>query len=281
MGQVPFGTTNLPIGLPTDLLDRLGLNKRHTRYKRSPSTDKTDGFSLSNFTETISQTGVARPYLFFVQINTPKSTGKTEQLVSLLCESTSMPGYQVMSAPQMFKGYQYEVPYGINYNDVNMTFLMDGSMKIKEFFETWFSYIFDKGFNLEYENNYRTDITITQIDAETNTIYSVTLFDAFPKVVGDINLSHTAAGDLVRMPVTFTYKRLKKEIASQDALNSIRKKLSTKGGSNLLSGIGSYFGDWNVSGLVTSAKDIWGNVSNTTDAISNTVKYVTNFAGEE
>ena len=270
MGMIPFGSTNMPIGLPTDLIDRLGLNKRNTTYKRSPDTDKTGGFSISKFSETISSMGVSRPHLFFVEITSPR-TGNTNRMVSLLCESASLPGFNIMSSAQSFKGYQYEVPYGIAYPDVSMNFLVDSNLLVKEFFDNWLMYIFDDNYNIKYDDSFRVDVIITQIDAETNTVYRVKLCDAFPKAVGDIHLSHSS-NELSRIGVNFTYKRWEKLTGSQSMVRGIRDKIQSKGLDGLLSGIGSYFGNWDVTGAVNNAKSVVNNLENTTEGLLNIFK---------
>ena len=265
MGMIPFGTTKMPISLPVDILDRLGLNKRNTTYRTSPDTDKTDGFSLTKFSETIARSGVARPNLFFVEITAPRS-GTVNRTVSLLCESSSLPGFQIMSSAQSYKGYQFEVPYGIAYGDVSMNFLVDANLLVKEFFDNWLMYIFDENYNIKYNDEYRVDIIITQIDAETNTVYRVKLCDAFPKAVGDIHLAHNA-NDLERIGITFTYKRWEKLTGSQTMVRNLRNTIQSKGLDGLLSGIGSYFGNWDLTNNISNAKNVVNNLENTADGI--------------
>lgn len=217
-----FGSSS-PLGLPTDILSRLGIgNKTHVKYKQGNDTDTTGGFGLSAFMAQMNSKGFARQNHFMTQIYMPSLNG-IERTVSLLCQSAAIPGYTITSSAQMFAGYQYEVPYGVAFNDITMTFYVDGEMKTKAFFDKWLTKIFpDKGmYNLNYSDKYISAINIIQLNAETKQIYNVQLIDAFPKTVGDMRVTHTAAGDIHTIDVTFTYKRWEKQIESAGVLNEI------------------------------------------------------------
>lgn len=217
-----FGSS-LPIGLPEDILSRLGIgNKTNVKYKQGNDTDKTGGFGVSGFLAQMQKEGFARKNHFMTQIYLP-SLNKIERKVSLLCLSTSIPGYTVASSPQLIAGYQYEVPYGVGFNDVTMTFYVDGKMQVKSFFDKWMTKIFpEKGmYDVAYTNDYISNINVIQLNAETDQIYNVQLMDAYPKHVSDLQLTQTAQGDIHTIDVTFTYKRWEKQLESAGVLNDV------------------------------------------------------------
>lgn len=203
-----FGSS-VPIGLPEDILSRLGIgNKTYVKYKTGQDPDRT-GFGLSQFQANVNKRGLSRQNHFLVQIYLPK-LGEVTRLVSLFCSASEMPGISVASSPQLIHGYQYEVPYGVVYPDVNMSFYVDGSSIVKGFFDQWITQIFPKTgsnrYDLQYPINYTGTIEITQLNFETTETYKIKLNNVFPKSIGTLNYDHSPNANIVQLPVSFTYK---------------------------------------------------------------------------
>jgi hypothetical protein len=111
-------------------------------------------------------------------------------------------------------------PYGATFVDVNMSFFGDGNYNVHRFFYSWMNKIvvFAKSpteanaFEVNYKEDYQTDIKITALDETGNTVTIVTLVNAYPIFLGDIPLSWSDTDSFVKIPVGFTYQYWKREL---------------------------------------------------------------------
>jgi hypothetical protein len=93
-----------------------------------------------------------------------------------------------------------------------MSFYLDDEMKTKDFFDSWQEYIINENTGSpRYWNDYTSDINITRIrnNAESfaDASYRVTLQEAYPSVVGEVALTHSGGNEVLRLPVTFKFKK--------------------------------------------------------------------------
>lgn len=186
--------------------------------------------------------GVQRNSHFYVTLPVPNklkgNTGSNDLTInelSLLCEAAALPG--VSLATSEIKRYGYGVfekkPHSVIFTDQTLTFMGDNSGKIHRFFYIWMNSIlkFDtkhtqlgenkygigEPFSVEYKKqdnglpNYCVDIKITCINEAELKIQELTLMDAYPIFLGDVQLSWAETDSFVRFPVTFTYTNWKLE----------------------------------------------------------------------
>lgn len=175
-------------------------------------------FSLKNFTTEVRQRGVAKPTRFEVLFNIPAGlnvdsnaiTLNESKLVSLFCEMSALPPQTIGIRNQRIYGPVYQRPFGVDFggDGITMTFILDQGMDVKAFFDAWMSKIIDPfQYFVYYENSYKTDITIAQLDQKDNYSYAAVLEGAFPRSVQLLELNHSAQNAPHRMNVTFAYRR--------------------------------------------------------------------------
>jgi hypothetical protein len=193
--------------------------------------------ALENFISEIRKTGVARPNKFSVQIQTPacmlsgqKLTmdSKLPELINLYCQTASIPGQNIGVRDLRITGPTYKRPVNIDYGGegITFTFLMDGKLNIKSFFDVWMQKIIDPiqfQANYDYGNNaYTTEIIINQIFNEVGSVsangalrgyaetrpYRIVLENAFPRNIGMMELDQSSQSTAHKMSVTFAYRRL-------------------------------------------------------------------------
>jgi len=159
---------------------------------------------LSSFQEDL-----ARPSRFDVKINipldlTPILNSKT---LSLRCESATFPGRTIATTDLKIYGPVEKIPYSTTYDDISFTFIVTGNMLEKELFSAWLWKInpYDN-WNFEYKENYVCDITITQYDITDNEIHSVSLVEAFPISINQLDLDWSNDNAYHKLTVTFAYK---------------------------------------------------------------------------
>ena len=84
----------------------------------------------------------------------------------------------------------------------------------KKFFDAWLNYIFNnKSYDMAYYDNYVTDIDIYHFDRSVKdasdldkSTYHIKLEEAYPTLVGEVSMNHTAT-EVLKLPITFTYKK--------------------------------------------------------------------------
>jgi len=182
----------------------------------------------------IRSTGVSKTSHFQAMIpvilTAPGSAAQTGQTLSLRCESTELPGRQLVTQDNRIYGPIYKTPYQSSYQEITLNFLETQDMFIRKYFELWLDLIYTSASNrLAYPNSYRADILITQFDispqqapitedqplsnqAPTRPLLSTlaplltwNLISCFPTAVNQMPVSWTEDG-FHRVPVTMAYE---------------------------------------------------------------------------
>jgi hypothetical protein len=100
-----------------------------------------------------------------------------------------------------------KMPYGFIFDDVGLTFLLDGEYTVKNFFEDWQEDII--GFNtyeLEYKDTYTKQVEIEQLDKESEkVIYGVKLKGAYPVTINPIELGDANANQITQVNVQLAF----------------------------------------------------------------------------
>jgi len=173
-------------------------------------------FSPETFLTNVNRLGLAKSNRFEVHIWYPSSVAtqvgisNENNILSLFCESTTLPGQSIGVKQQKIYGPNYQRPVSIDYGGegITMSFLLDASMNIKSIFDIWISKIIDPIQYFVYpQYTYASQIAIMQLDEEDNVVYTIVLEDAFPRNVGQLELSHSSQNQVHKLPVTFAYRR--------------------------------------------------------------------------
>jgi hypothetical protein len=95
-----------------------------------------------------------------------------------------------------------------NGEGIPMTFYVDKNLEIKKYFENWmYSVINPNSFNVKYQTEYKAEIQIYQLDEQDKRKYAISLVDAFPKAIGQMDLNAGAANQMHRLTVVFAYRK--------------------------------------------------------------------------
>lgn len=147
---------------------------------------------------------------------------KSSQQVSFLAESLSLPGRSFLTSEQKLYGVLRKMPYGVQYEDIDITFICTNSMIERNFFNVWHQYIMDtESQYMHYYQDYVGRITIQKInnndsksdilsDLTSNVIdmlNTYTLHDAYPISIQSQNLSYVDGDEYLKLTVTFTYSK--------------------------------------------------------------------------
>jgi hypothetical protein len=125
--------------------------------------------------------------------------------LALRCENAQLPSRNISTAPSKIYGVTEEYPYASTFDDVSLTFVVTEDMKEKNLFDSWMNYINPiSTYNVKYKNQYAVPIVIRQYDLQNKLTMSVTLLDAYPKAMNQMDLDW-ASDAIHKVTVTFAY----------------------------------------------------------------------------
>ena len=131
-----------------------------------------------------------------------------------LCESVSLPTKGIASNAHDVYGPPREIPYRETFTEAALSFILDDAFTVKRFFDKWQENIIDtESSNVHYWNNFVATINITRLSndatsfTDASDMYKIELREAYPSAVGEIALGHTQGGEILRLSVTFKYRK--------------------------------------------------------------------------
>lgn len=241
--------------------------------------------SLQDFIAEVKLSGMASANRFFVAIPTTSSnlTGirgsidqgsSTFRKVGLFCEQASLPGKNFLTTPARVFGEVREVPYEITYDPVNLSLYVDRDFEVKRFFDEWQNTIFSNTARFSgYYREYVRNVVIYVYDKADKNAYTITLFEAYPKVVSGMQLDNNSK-DVAKIQVTLQYKYWRRGEASSNSFNEVNP--ATADPDNLFAEFGDAFGGGgfanfdlqNAFGTYFNSNDLFGVPNNFLDSFN-------------
>jgi len=173
------------------------------------------------------------------------------------CENANLPGRSLMTMEQKIGSNPIEkYPYMTSYNDIDLTFIVDGDMNQKVFFDAWLNYINPTyNYNFRYKSDYATVMTINQYDVTNQISYSINLYDAYPVSMNQLDLDWSSDSPH-KLSVTFAYTRW-----NNNSLQSFGMEMVDAGLANFADMVGGLGG--NATGALSNAgQNILNNIQN-------------------
>ena len=132
-----------------------------------------------------------------------------------LCEAVSLPTKGIASNAQDIYGPPREIPYRETFTEAALSFILDDDFSIKGFFDSWQAAIInpETGNVANYWTNFVGAIKISRLSndatsfTDANSSYNIELREAYPSAVGEIALGHTQGNEILRLSVTFKYRK--------------------------------------------------------------------------
>lgn len=134
--------------------------------------------------------------------------------VSMLAESISIPGRQLLSTEHRIFGTVRKMPYGVLYEDFTVTFICTNSMVERTFFDVWQQTIISPGSQyMEFYENYVGSIIIQKISNNTEPnvgekASKYVLQEAYPISIQSQELSYGDT-EYLKLTVQFAYSKWK------------------------------------------------------------------------
>ena len=132
-----------------------------------------------------------------------------------LCEAVSLPTKGIASNAQDIYGPPREIPYRETFTEAALSFILDDAFTLKRFFDKWQTKIInpETGNVANYWTNFVGTINISRLSNDATTFgdavdeYKIELREAYPSAVGEIALGHTQGSEILRLSVTFKYRK--------------------------------------------------------------------------
>ena len=128
---------------------------------------------------------------------------------SMRCESVSMPGRTLATSEDTnIYGPVREIVDGVVYaGDVEMLFQASSDLKERAFFEDWQRRAFsEETWDVRYHAEYESEVQIYLLDKQDQRRYGIRLHEAYPKTIGPVALNQAPATEIIKIPVSFSFR---------------------------------------------------------------------------
>lgn len=177
------------------------------------------------------KTDVARPNRFDVMIPIPVQLMAyygTAKNLTFRCETAELPSVTYETFEQKIYGPTEKYPHQKNYNESTFTFMVSDDMSEKVFFDAWMELINPSStYDFPYKMDYVTEITVNQYDVNGNVSYSISLDDAFPISVNQLDLDWSHVDGYHKLSVVFAYKTWSNKSVTQLGLGLLTQGMSS------------------------------------------------------
>ena len=129
--------------------------------------------------------------------------------ISLRATSVTLPGRNLSTSQESnVYGPDREIVEGVTYaDDISFSFQASSGLDERVFFENWQKNAFnEKTWNIGYYNDYISTIEMYILDQQDQRRYGIKLWEAFPKTIGANELSYGTTGEIMLLPVSFTFR---------------------------------------------------------------------------
>ena len=169
------------------------------------------------------QGGIAYNDKYLVTLGPPAGFGLPgggimRRQLSFLCDTATLPTKSLATFEKSIYGTVKAMPYRMTFTEASMSFIMTDSMEEKKYFDAWQNKIVGpKTGNLGFFDDYVCDISIKKFGRTASSVqqiptYEVTLIDAWPSIVSEVQLSHSGGTEAMKLPVTFQFKKWESSI---------------------------------------------------------------------
>ena len=135
--------------------------------------------------------------------------------LQLMCDTVSLPTRSAATNELSMYGPVQSFPYRFTYTEASLNFYLTEDFAIKKMFDAWQETIVDPvSGDLGFFKDYNCQIEISKFSSQHGETtapadYAVTLIDAWPSIVGEVALGHSLGTDILRLPVTFQFRKWK------------------------------------------------------------------------
>lgn len=154
-------------------------------------------------------------------------SGEVTRGLALMVEDTFVPSKSLTTTDVRYNGDFYRIPFANTYDNHEFIFRVSRDFYEKDIIDKWMKFIFDPvSHNVQYYDDFTTNITINVLNNQDQVVYSVMLIDAFPMTCSPMQLSNNAQNDYMRLITMFAYRRWLTTEEYKDTKGGIADSLS-------------------------------------------------------
>jgi len=147
-----------------------------------------------------------RPNRFLVFVQSPFGSLSEEERI--LCQSSSIPDYQISSIELKYLGNTIKIGGDYNFSSITLTFLNDYEFKVRKFFEKWIKGISSVNFeNNLYINEYLSNsiIKLHQLGRNFEILRTYVFYYCLPVNLSNIELNMESNNQIESFSVEIQY----------------------------------------------------------------------------
>lgn len=165
-------------------------------------------FTTKEFFAKITKDGLSRPNRFSVIIHLPKILKNPDdsKTLSMMCMQTEMPSKTINTSETKYNGNIKKLAMSKLYYQQQFVFAVDSRMKEKDIIDDWMNGIIPDTHELEYYDNYTSEIEIYQLDQQDKPIHGVKIKGCFPVICNPLTLSNSDTNTVHQLMVQFAYE---------------------------------------------------------------------------
>lgn len=193
-------------------------------------------FNLQNFQAQIRETAPSRSDRFEVLIQPPPIVklaypDLNDQLITLMCEEASLPGYSATNVPVKIGAWTEFRNQNLEFlsQDIVFTFLSDINLDIRTLFESWIEQsVSPTSKEVSYFKDVSCDILIRVLDKQDNVRAQYIVLDAIPKLV-NINQLSWSNNTHMRLSVSFAGRKWARIDVAPENTDDLKEELQRSG----------------------------------------------------
>ncbi len=161
-------------------------------------------FSVDSLIANLSKKGLFSPDRYKVQIWSPVGNLTEDDL--LYCSSPSLPGRGFSTQERFDHGPIRKIPYTELYNDASFAFYNSKDLHEWSFFNDWQEFIGGgKDYYLPWYDDILGKVVIQPMDRTEQVQKTITLFEAYPVTLSDIQMGYEMQNDTSTFTVEFAF----------------------------------------------------------------------------
>ena len=127
--------------------------------------------------------------------------------IGFMCTQMSFPSRTLVTTDSRHIGTPFRLPYTAQYADVNFTFNLSSDLRERKFFELWQQMILNVHVNsMNFYKEYVKPVHLMQLDKHGQVTYQVTLVEAYPVAIDEVDNSFASQNEVSRCTVRMAFR---------------------------------------------------------------------------
>jgi hypothetical protein len=162
-----------------------------------------------------------------------------------------------------------KVAYDQAYDDVNISFYLLNNYGMRRYFEEWQNLAINQTtYEVGYKTEYARDVKISQLDRDGNVVYQLTLQDAFPTTLDQVELKNDLVDQLIQLNVQLSYKNWTSDTSLSGPISGASQRSNL---SPTFSGLGNTVTSTISGGVNQAVADIAQDTTNRINSFINNI----------